>query len=1127
MSQLPLFILYGSATGNSEKIASDLAASYANNVPPPFTEIICCPGNDFKRKCTPIWEIEPTGIIGAKYGLILIMSTTGNGDSPENSSRFMRYLKRKTTPQTKPFQHVAFGVLGLGDTNYEKFCQAAKASDSFLQKCAGTRAVPLGCADEATGLEDVVEDWIGSVVPMLAKTCCGEVVHNKEVRDINAREEKKEELNDVEEKKEDVAEQVAQAFNGSRPTLPVVRGSKSIASPIAVGSRPNVRAIRSRMFISHDEATSTEKSNQATELEASKVVSNRPSDLSVAATVSNKTVSNKVESTKTVSFRSQTPLCILYGSETGNAEHIAKDLATKYEKMLSNSSASYFPKVICCELNKYKKECQGYWEDDSSLKLSACQKHGLLIIVSTTGNGDAPENASRFVRYIKRKSTLDSNPFRNVAFAVLGLGDTNYEQFCCTSKVVDKKIHELGGTRVKKLVCADEATGLEDTVDPWVETIFEELVKICLGNKNSLSSSNESGKDKIRNESIEVVKNSSCALHDNIVIEEQFRPGLSIIHKLIASFTQDKNTSIPTIEASKTSRLSSSRLNLKLLAENESLKLQSTPDVPQEEMDRMTISTTSSGCRIHYSLNHPFQSKIVRARYLTHTSTKGAQLASDAWTSDEPHDALTKDNKLIRAMDHFRSTFPLETEGGEDEDKLQFSKNGKRVIEMTLSLPDDFTLEYKPGDSIGLVVSNSPKATRFVLGMLKEKHGILPTQMISIDSSKPITVEEAIRNSVDLCSPIKNKRILAQLSLFASDKDEEAALCLLASKNPLGERVFRTYIDEQCINVIDILNDFPSCQSINLNGLLTILPPIPPRYYSICSSPLVRKEDQAPTLSVVFSVVDYMTSSALPGLRKRRIGGLATCYLEAICAPFLYESDGKHTGSSFFIPNLNIFPKPTSEFHLPATITKPLILIGPGTGIAPFMGFLAHRKAQIIALDATQAAKVASEGTWRGNYIIDENDLSVSMGDASGLSLGADYRNNQKVGDVDVYFGCRYKDHDWLFRNEMNTFEKEGVISRLNISFSREGSETKAIYVQDEMKNNSKHLTQMIMINDATIYICGDGNAMARDVQSALVSILAKEEFEASFDEANATLKAKEYLKEMKLEKRLVLDIWS
>jgi len=780
-----------------------------------------------------------------------------------------------------------------------------------------------------------------------------------------------------------------------------------------------------------------------------------------------------------------------------------------------------------------------HWENDSSLNNDLGQKHGILIVSSTTGNGEAPENASRFVRYIKRKTTAPTMPFRHVAYAVLGLGDTNYDQFCNTAKIIDKKINELGGMRAKTVACADEGTGLEETVDPWVDTIFDILIKRCRGNANTPSKDSvevETEKTVIVDEKPDISTGTTVSGKVNVPLAQELKAnvahenlcaGISMLRKLLTTQSPKSAALIPTVSDNSIPLVSSALSSYQVVDESKTSEQLPSYKVPLADMETMTISSASSS-GINYTIACPFDSQIVGARYLTNTEVKCAKAVSDTYNSRHLHSNIDIDDILITAAKDFQLAFPLDMEEGKVDDDELYSRNGKRVIAMTLSLPEDSSLEYSPGDSIGLVASNTPEATKCVLNMLNMNHGITPAMQISVDSDEATSVEQIIKHRLDLCSPIKNKRILAQLSCFATNRHEETALRFLSSKEPLAEEIFHKYIEEQCRSVIDILQEFPSCQCVTLNGLLAVIPSITPRYYSICSSPLEMSDDGKPTLNVVFSVVDYIIPAILPHMKKRRIGGLVTSHLERICAPLLCKTSSEDDGISLFTPRVQIFPKPSSDFHLPAQLTRPLILIGPGTGIAPFMGFLAHRKAEISALDATQAAKVASEGTWRGNYTIDKNDLSVTTGDASGLSLGNDFRSSQKIGEVDVYFGCRHSDHDWLFRNEMESFEKEGIITNLNVSFSREGGNVKKAYVQDKMKSNADRVARMIIDDNAIIFICGDGNKMAKDVQQTLIDIIAQYKTKTSSDDsATIHLEAKQYFEQMKVEERLVLDIWS
>ena len=188
---------------------------------------------------------------------------------------------------------------------------------------------------------------------------------------------------------------------------------------------------------------------------------------------------------------------ILYGSATGNAEHIAKDLATQINE--SKCSNSFFTSADVMELNHFKrKKLMESWivpppNDNNDDAGGEIKKHAVIIVCSTTGNGDAPENASRFVRYLKKPipSTLTSSlpnddtnnnkskPLQHLTYSVLALGDTNYDQFCESGKLIDKKLFEWGAVRAMRVMCADEATGLEEVVEPWMDCVLTKLEDAC------------------------------------------------------------------------------------------------------------------------------------------------------------------------------------------------------------------------------------------------------------------------------------------------------------------------------------------------------------------------------------------------------------------------------------------------------------------------------------------------------------------------------------------------------------------------------------------------------------------------------------------------------------------------
>ena len=945
----PLYCLYGSATGNAEEIAKDLAATYESMIQNPdvttkFPSVVCCELDQFKRnKCLETWGKEPSSSSKQiKHGVVVVISTTGNGEPPENAGRFVRFLSRKTTP-TDTLQHVSFSVLGLGDTNYDQFCNAGKVLDKKMAALGGTRAKPLACADEATGLEQVCEPWTESILTDITKACFS---------DFNSGDDSKTTDNPV----------------------PVLKGGRK------------------------DTETTISQESPSTQQPAANVPSTPPPE------------------------KSDAPLFCLYGSATGNCEQIAKDLAATYEMLLKNPDAkTFFPSVVCCELDQFKKRCTQHWETAPN---GGRTKHGVIIVVSSTGNGDPPENCGRFFRYISRKNTQAEQPFKHCAFAVLGLGDTNYDQFCNVGKIIDKKLELLGGTRVKPIACADEATGLEEVVDPWTSTILSDITEAarCVGNGGGETTTaaprSPEGKTVAFTENPvsaslptkEETTVDDVPKRDSTTTSNGSSVGLQAVRSLIGIAP---NEPMITVEITELPSLASSRSSCELFKDDDEEDLARMDELTRRRrrassLGEQTISTSSSAAS-HYTVNHPFESTILSARYLSNTP---ADAASEIMELVGPNGSIQSDSAILSTREILDKKFPLTPDVAPKDELTEqgnLERNGKRVLEMELSLPEDFTLEYQPGDAVGFVITNTPEAVQFVLNMLRDRHGIQASQRVSIDANKPITVEETVRCNIDLCSPIKKKRLLYNLSHHATDEDEISALQFLSSKKSEGERVFQEYVIKQRRSVYDLLIDFPSLQNIDLNGLLSILPGIPPRYYSVSSSPLDQRHTSPPSLTVAFSVVDYLTPSlVLQGDKEighRRVYGIATRYLEAICSPFLVSTKITQNGSSNS-PTIKLFPKPTTEFRLPANISTPMILIGPGTGIAPFMGFLAHRRAQLLSKETpTDAANAVVEGTWRGDYEIEAPDLTVGSKDAGGLVLGVDYRNKQEAGSVDVFYG--------------------------------------------------------------------------------------------------------------------------
>jgi sulfite reductase alpha subunit-like flavoprotein len=1024
-----LYVLYGSATGNAEGISKDLTDELNNNkstrLPAPFKKAVCWELNQFK-KCLKEWAIAPK-TEGQKYGALLVSSTTGNGDPPENASRFTRFVKKqnKDKSQPKPFEHVAYSVLALGDTNYDQFCATGMMIDRMVSSLGGTRALPIVCADEGTGmLEETIDPWMANVAQDVARACLSPLVSKSASATTSS-----------EEEKVDTSSSTDEAAASAAPTtVPEASSPAAVVEP----------------------ATESESESP-------------PSDAAVTPPPET----------------SPYPLYILYASATGNAEAIAKDLAATYEMILANpDSKTYFSEVVCTDLNKFKKLklvedvwCNPPCPGNDSVK------HGLLVVASTTGNGDAPENSDKFLRYLKKSSRTASKdplvrPFQHVAFAVLGLGDTNYDQYCEHAKLLNKHMLALGGTAIRPLTCADEGTGqLEEVVDAWTGSVLMEVTDACRGAAATSKPTTKSPPAaSIVKKEKKVVQHQEEEKKDESFEDfypsssESTSPGVLMVQSLFSS----KNQGIPVVELSTLPKSALSHLaSVEFVSESGKIAAEKVVVIDTDDDE-----TSEDGVR--YTLEQPFESSIVSARYLTATSCDAA---------DEICEGSSEAAAVEAARDVLDRRFPLQIEN--DVQEAAASRNGKRVLELTLSLPDDGSWEYQPGDSLGLIVSNTPEAVGFILTMLQSNHGISPTQKVSIDSGIPVTVEEIVMEKIDLCTFVKNRKIFVALSQLCSDPHEKAVLELLSSKTDQGSELLETFVTAQRRSIVDLFREFPSCQSITLQNLVSLLPPIPPRYYSVSSSPIGSNKGNS--LTVAFSVVDYLTPSLLAAsdtseLGLRRIHGVATSHLEALCAPMMTSSSSQKNPS---ICGAKIFPKPSEEFHLPADSSIPLVLIGPGTGIAPFLGFLDHRK----ALKASADPVADAEST---------------------------------TGSVEVFFGCRHVDHDYLYREELQALKEDGTIDHLHTAFSRDGA--KKEYVQDLMTGNaetSNRLADTLLNQNGRVYVCGDGNHMGRDVQATIAKLLGPSLVSSDKGAASADEVGKEYFEGMKRDGRFLLDIWS
>jgi sulfite reductase (NADPH) flavoprotein alpha-component len=341
-------------------------------------------------------------------------------------------------------------------------------------------------------------------------------------------------------------------------------------------------------------------------------------------------------------------------------------------------------------------------------------------------------------------------------------------------------------------------------------------------------------------------------------------------------------------------------------------------------------------------------------------------------------------------------------------------------------------LHYKAGDSLGVFPTNRPEEVEAILarmGAAGDEPVMLPK------APAPITLGEALFSKLALAGP--TRRIVETLAAKASDPAEKAKLGGLLA--PESKELLATWLDER--EFVDLLEEFPSAR-LQPQELVDHMRKLMPRLYSIASSPRVHPVD----VHLTVAVVRFMTNN------RERVG-VATTFL----------ADRVTVGSS---------PTPVfvshSHFGPPEDGAKDAIMVGPGTGIAPFRAFLQDR-----------------------------------------VAAGATGRNW-------LFFGDQKRATDFLYEDDWNRWLKEGSLTRIHTAFSRD--QLTKIYVQDRMRENAADLWAWIKAG-AFFYVCGDAKRMAKDVDAALHEVIAEQG-------AMSPAEAVDYVKFMKKEKRYQRDVY-
>ncbi|XP_022819321.1 nitric oxide synthase-like protein isoform X2 [Spodoptera litura] len=620
---------------------------------------------------------------------------------------------------------------------------------------------------------------------------------------------------------------------------------------------------------------------------------------------------------------------VLYATETGKSEQFAKELG-----------------VIFGHAFNAQVHCMADY-DITSIEHEAL----LLVVTSTFGNGDPPENGIAFGEHLcellyadeegsgnqmpttkslimansqelqrwsgnpKKLNRLESlkgsttdatsidsfGPLSNVRFAVFALGSSAYPNFCNFGKYVDKLLGDLGGERIHDLETGDEMCGQDQAFRKWASNVFNVSCEtFCLDDD-------------------ETMQEAKRALGTVALSEETVRFA-----------------------------------------------------APEGPLPTLQVALQSS-----------LNKKIVQC--------------------------IVKDNKDLGDGSTERSTIFINMEPKEE-------------------------IKYDPGDHVGIIACNRKELVDSILVRLKDVDDYDKPMQLQLmkethTSSGPIkswepheklpvmSVRDLFTRFLDITTP-PTTILLQYLAKTCEDEAERNQLNALATEPGAYEDWRHFYFP----TVSEVLEQFKSARP-SASLLAALLSPLQPRFYSISSSPTAHPK----RLHLTVAVVQYRTQDGEGPLHY------------GVCSNYLMD---RKPGDEVYL-----FVRSAPNFHLPQDLSVPLILIGPGTGIAPFRGFWHHRRAQI---------------------------------------------NNRKrapTGPVWLFFGCRTKSMD-LYREEKQQALNDNVLSKVFLALSREKDIPKR-YVQELAEQEGTEINDLLVNRGAHFYVCGDCK-MAEDVHQKLKGIIKK-----------------------------------
>ncbi|MDN4493732.1 assimilatory sulfite reductase (NADPH) flavoprotein subunit [Ureibacillus aquaedulcis] len=353
---------------------------------------------------------------------------------------------------------------------------------------------------------------------------------------------------------------------------------------------------------------------------------------------------------------------------------------------------------------------------------------------------------------------------------------------------------------------------------------------------------------------------------------------------------------------------------------------------------------------------------------------------------------------------------------------LNAAGSNKETIHLELSL-ENSGITFEPGDSLAIYPTNNESLVNSLITAL----GFNPEKSVNVEGEE-VTLKDALTNLLEIT--VLSKPVMQKIGEFTLSEEFHA---LLADRE-----AFKSYTHGR--DILDVVGKFAPF-SWDEQRFVASLRKIPARQYSISSSLAAYPDEVHITVGAVRYEVDG----------RERLGVCST-----------HVADNLEIGDT-----ARVYIQHNPNFKLPSD-DKPIIMVGPGTGVAPFRSFIQEREER-----------------------------------------GAEGRNW-------LFFGDQHFVTDFLYQTEWQSWLKSGVLTKLDVAFSRDKAEK--VYVQHKMQKHASEIFEWLE-QGATLYVCGDKDHMAADVQNTLLDIIAEQGNKTEED-------AKAYLEELRKQKRYQRDVY-